>query len=201
MTVTVEQVEALNSKAQQLNTQRQRLEGMRDSARQAYDKALFAYKQKYGVQLDDTNLQDEYNTVSQKLQSDFENLNSQVQSIESGAYKTNVQRPSLQESSTSAQPAQAPVQTQAQPNVAQQPAPNQHFGAQPTGSAPSAPSALGGVPQSGAPVNTSPNNTGDQDTDVSEQSHTPEGWGAPKRNLNNDFSNIMGNTGGVKFGE
>lgn len=197
MTITIEQVEALNAKAQKLNAERQRLIGVRDSARQAYDKAVFAYGQKYGVALDDSNLQQEYNTVSAKLQADFEALQTQVQFIESGDYKNlSPQPPTLQT------PAAPPVATQTAPLTSAAPAGTTP--AAPAGSAPAIATQLFGtapltapvqVPQA-APTDTAPAAPAE---DISEQPFTPSGWGSPDA-LNKNFEDILGRSG-VKFGE
>lgn len=126
MAVNVQQVEMLNQKAQRLNSERQKLIGMKESARQSYDKAVFAYQQKYGVHLDDTNLQQEYNAVNTQLQQDYEVLNKLVLSIESGEYKNQAQQSAMQSTPVAqtntfqpnasyAPPTQSNVQAQTQP--------------------------------------------------------------------------------------
>jgi hypothetical protein len=89
--VNVQQVEQANKKAQFLNGERNKQIGQQEAARQSYERAIFAYKSKFGVQLDDTNLQQEFNDVSQKLTSDFDSLNAMILSIESGEYKAQQQ--------------------------------------------------------------------------------------------------------------
>jgi hypothetical protein len=153
MSVNVQQVEQLNQKAKTLNSDRQRMIGQQEAARSSFEKAIFAYKQKYGVQLDDTNIQTEYNAVSAQLQTDFDKLNTLVLSIESGEYKQTAAAMVIPEShaqpsiTVPATPAPAPVQQQqfvqptaqpqfaqptAQPQFGQTPAPvQQQFGQTP----------------------------------------------------------------------
>lgn len=80
-------VEQLNAKAKALNSQRERLLGQREAAKSAYEKAVLLYKQKYGVELTEENLQSEYNAVKQQLQEEYEKLQALIASIESGEYK------------------------------------------------------------------------------------------------------------------
>lgn len=215
MTLNKEHVEQLNRKAQQLNAERQRSIGMKESARQAYEKAVFLYEQKYGVKLDDTNLQQEYNTVSTKMQEEYDELNKMILSIESGEYKAQHQ-PSVplvetirQENSgvvhQPTQPVQPQVQQQAQQALMQQP--QQQF------ASPTPPTAQQFQQQ--APVQQSFNpqqfnvpqqpvqQTGAQQEDVSEQAFTPQGWGTPQKDLNQNFQNIMdgSNNSGTRFGQ
>lgn len=205
--LNIEQVEMLNKKAQQLNAQRQQMIGAQESARQTFDKSTFAYKQKYGVTLDDSNLQQEYNTVSTQMQTEYEALNSAILNIESGEYKNQgqVAQPVAQ------QPVQPPVQQFAQtpPPVNadvlaqinnQQLPPVQQFGgfAQPPVSpiqqpvVPVAPTQTTFVP----PIVPTQHAQSAQDVqpteDVSEQAFAPAGWGAPAQDVNQNFNNILG---------
>lgn len=90
MSIDIQQIELLNKKAQQLNAERQKLLGMQQSAREAFEKAVLLYKKKYGVDLDDTNIQQEYQRVLAKLKEDYENLKNKIIEIESGEYKKKV---------------------------------------------------------------------------------------------------------------
>lgn len=122
MAFDVTQVDALNQKIQRLNSERQRAIGLQQAATQAYDKSVYAYGQKWGVQVDDTNIQQEYNAVHEELVSQFNSVNKLVQDIESGVYQPQV-TPTLVENNTSiAQQAQQQQAQQAfvQPTVAQQ---------------------------------------------------------------------------------
>lgn len=86
MSLDIQQVESLNRKAQGLNSNRQQAIGMQQAAKQAYERAIYAYEQKYGIKLDDTNLQQEYNTVRTDLETSFTELNTLVTSIENGEH-------------------------------------------------------------------------------------------------------------------
>lgn len=86
MSLDIQQVENLNRKAQGLNSNRQQAIGMQQAAKQAYERAVYAYEQKYGIKLDDTNLQEEYNTVRMDLETSFNELNKLVTSIENGEH-------------------------------------------------------------------------------------------------------------------
>lgn len=126
MSLDIQQVENLNRKAQQLNANRQQTIGMQQAAKQAYDKAVFAYEQKYGVKLDDTNLQQEYNTVHAEVEKSFNELNQLVVSIENGEF-TQQATPTITQNTAPIQTQQAqpvpqaqPVQQQANPFGAQQ---------------------------------------------------------------------------------
>jgi len=138
MTINVQMIEQLNQKAKSLNSTRERLLGQQEAARTAYEKAVLLYKQKYGVELDDTNLQQEYDAVKAKLEAEYEKLNSLILSIESGEYRNNAPAAVIPDTGTasaasaSSQPqAQSQVQPQAQPQAQPQfGQPNVMFGAQ-----------------------------------------------------------------------
>jgi hypothetical protein len=153
MSVNVQMVEQLNQKAKTLNSDRQRMIGQQEAARTSFEKAVFAYKQKYGVQLDDTNIQPEYNAVSAQLQTDFDRLNTLVLSIESGEYKQTAAAmvipasPVAQQVTVPVTPAPQPV-----PQPVAQPVQQQAFGAQPTSAPAPAPVATQQFGQQPAPV-------------------------------------------------
>lgn len=92
MAVNLQMVEQLNRKSTQLNAQRQQQIGKREATRNAYDRAILAYKQKYGVSIDDTNLQSECNAVQKQLEDDYNTLNQAILNIESGQYKIEQQQ-------------------------------------------------------------------------------------------------------------
>lgn len=118
MSVNVAQVEQLNKKAQQMNATRQQMLGKKEAARAAYDKAVYAYQQKYGVQLDDTNLQAEYNSVTEKMATDFNELNALVLGVENGDYKNAVVIPQAITPQAPPTPPAPPTQQFAQPPYA-----------------------------------------------------------------------------------
>lgn len=91
MNVTLQMVEDLNRRSASLNSKRQQQLGMYEASRQAYEKAVMAYKAKYGVVVDDTNIQQEYNNVKAQLEADYNRVNAQIVSIETGEYKKAVQ--------------------------------------------------------------------------------------------------------------
>lgn len=84
-----EYADNLNRKAQQLNAERQKMIGKRESASLAFSKAVKAYSLKYGVTLDDTNLSEEYQSVSETRTKELEDLAKQINIIESGEYRNN----------------------------------------------------------------------------------------------------------------
>lgn len=219
MSVNIQMVEQLNKKAQQLNANRQKLIGMKESAKAAYDKAVFAYKQKYGVDLDDTNLQQEYDAVSAQLQAEYEELNKLILSIESGEYKNVNKQGSVQSQPVSQQqmvvqsqlqsqgvvqpntfvqsPVQPHVQPQVQPHVQPQVQPQVQQQAQPFGQQFGQPFGQPFGQQVVQPQTQTPTQQSFSDEDVSEQPFTPQGWGDPNKN----FANILGNNTGIRFGE
>ena len=204
MSVNLEQVKQMNQRATFLNGERQRILGMKESAKKSYDNAIAMYKERYGVELTDENLQAEYNTVSAMVQQEVEQLGSLIQSIESGEYKNRAVEQTPVATPQPTQPVQTPPQqTFTQPqadNFAGQQAQVSPFG-QPTqqpiatpqanvqnvqGTLPSQPANIG---QFSAPAFTIPSSQLTQASeDVSEQAFTPQGWGDP----NADFSKILG---------
>jgi hypothetical protein len=225
--VNVKQVEDLNKKAQFMNGERNKQIGQQEAARQAYEKAIFAYKTKFGIQLDDTNLQQEFNDVSTKLNSDFEAQNMLILSIESGEYR-NQQQTAVTIPAQQTQTVQIPQNDQqVQLSQGQQVQNTQQveqtiqaintFAPTPeaepqrvyidpsliTQTTPPQPTFGFGQP---APTQAQPENaqTGglqqntDDKQDVSEQPFTPTGWGAPTKDINANFQNLMG---GQKFGQ
>lgn len=87
MGVNLQMVEQLNRKSTMLNAQRQQEIGRQQATRNAYDKAVLAYKQKYGVEITDANIQQECNLVQAQLDKDYNELNQAILNIESGQYK------------------------------------------------------------------------------------------------------------------
>ena len=235
MSLDIQQVEGLNRKAQQLNSERQQKIGMQQAAKQAYDRAVYAYEQKYGVKLDDTNLQQEYNSVHMDLEKSFNELNTMVTSIENGEYTAQPTQTVVQNTE--------PIATQTVPQTAQPtgafgvPQPNS-FGAEtgrvttqipntttvpnfnantvengePAQHRPVSPellaqASMGAMNQQAptitpppisppTPIPNVPSQT--QATDTSGQAFTPQGWGAPTPDINQQFANI---NSGKPFGQ
>jgi len=88
MNLNVQMVESLNKKAAALNADRQRKIGAQEAAKEAYERAVYAYAQKYGVTLDDTNLQNEYDFVVKKLEREYEAQRELINSIENKTYSS-----------------------------------------------------------------------------------------------------------------
>ena len=80
--------EQLNSDVTRLNNERSKLEGMRESALASYEKAVKAYEEKYGVKLDESNIQAEYNNVFAHTKGAVLDLQEKVESIKRGDYKS-----------------------------------------------------------------------------------------------------------------
>lgn len=94
MNVSVEQVNSLNAKIKALNEERHRKLGMLESAKQRYTAVTASYATKYGVQLNDQNLQAEYDKVALDVTSAYTNLFAIVDSIEKGTFvQTDKQEP------------------------------------------------------------------------------------------------------------
>lgn len=85
--INLDAIKKLNEVARQKNEERLRLKGAVDSAKKNYDEAVSAYASKYGVSLDGTNIQEEYNKVSSDLADAYAKLQSDIEYIESGKYK------------------------------------------------------------------------------------------------------------------
>jgi hypothetical protein len=92
MSVNLQMVEELNRKSQQLNAQRQQQIGRQEATRNAYEKAVLAYQQKYGVLITEANLQQECNAVQMQLEKDYNALNESITNIETGKYKIEQQQ-------------------------------------------------------------------------------------------------------------
>lgn len=217
MSLDIQQVEQLNRRAQALNAERQQKLGMQQAARQAYEKAVAAYKAKYGVELDDTNLQQEYDEVHAQTERDFNRLNELIRAIENGEYtvqvtpsitqntepiKTEVSQSQVPGSQSQFSPQsqeQPQVQSQVQPQVQAQ-APVFGESAQPTTSGQQQyhtvssdvlnQASMGAMTQQvpTPPPITPP--TPDTVAEPSEQAFTPQGWGTPSPDINQTFTNI-----------
>lgn len=229
MSVDIKMIEQLNAKAKALNSTRERQLGQQEAARTAYEKAVLVYKQKYGVELDDTNLQQEYDNVKNALVAEYEKLNNLVLSIESGEYKNDAPvavippNPSATAQTAQASSVQAPQATPAQTTPVQatpaqlsQEAIAHTMQATQTQQPPQFGAGVQTVPQDNpvqpnpAPVQ-NPSSTPASSTegeDISEQPFTPAGWGIPnnqrtanqQQTINQNFQNIL-NGNGLKFGQ
>lgn len=217
MTVNVQMIEQLNKKAQFLNAERQKMLGRRESARSAFDKAVFAYQQKYGVTLDDTNLQQEYDKVSSQTQADYDSLNSLILSIESGEYKKDILVPQQQVPLVQQQFVQPVVQqfnsindTQATPVITEQQV-EEHIAPKAANIGAEALSQALLASQNQQPVQqpfnpfaqaSQPVAPVKKEEDVSEQTFKPSGWGQMDKPLNQNFADILGGSPtGLKFGQ
>lgn len=202
MSFDIQQVENLNRKAQQLNSDRQQKLGMQKAARQAYERAVYAYEQKYGVKLDDTNLQQEYDSVHATLEQAYNQLNQLVLSIENGEFaqqatptitpsapiqaQTQVPQPTGSFGATTQAPqgstALDPLsQTQVSPELSAQASMQAMNQPTPPSFDPASfnPAGVGASTQPIAPPTPPVQPSGQQDVDPSEQTFTPQGWGTP----------------------
>lgn len=232
MSLDIQQVEGLNRKAQQLNSERQQKIGMQQAAKQAYDRAVYAYEQKYGVKLDDTNLQQEYNSVHTELEKSFTELNTLVTAIENGEYTSQPTQTVVQNTDPIATP--TPPQT-TQPTGAFGAPQTNSFGAEtgrvttpvPNMTVPSittdngepaqyrpvspellAQASMGAMNQQAPNITPPPIVTPaptpttvpspEQTADPSEQAFTPQGWGTPTPDINQQFASI---NNGKPFGQ
>lgn len=92
-------LEELNKKVKFLNDERQKLIGKRDAAREAFEKSLKEYNEKYGVTLQESNLEEELKKVELELQQQANELVQKIQEIESklnGNQSSNLEVPNLQ---------------------------------------------------------------------------------------------------------
>lgn len=90
-----EEIKMLNDKAKTFNNKRQQAMGAKAIAEENYKKAVEAYADKYGVTLTKENFEGEYTRVWQALQESMAKLKKQIEDIESGKYKENVNLPSV----------------------------------------------------------------------------------------------------------
>lgn len=203
MALDVQQVEQLNRKAQQLNSDRQQKIGMHQAAQQSYDRAVLAYEQKYGVKLDDTNLQSEYNGVHTQLEQSYKELNDTVIKIENGDFTQHAE-PSVSQNN---QAVQVGAQTQyAQqtptitPDAVQQAM--QQATSVPIAGATAIPNIGFGAQQTPQQTFTAPpvlpqNNVGGIEQAPADKPFTPTSWGTAP-DINQQFSGI---NNGKPFGQ
>lgn len=92
-----EEIKILNDKAKALNNQRQQAMGAKAIAEENYKRAVEAYAEKYGVTLGKGNFESEYARVTQALQESMTRLKRQIEDIESGKYKENVNLSGVEE--------------------------------------------------------------------------------------------------------
>lgn len=89
-------LEELNKKVKYLNDERQKLMGKRDAAKEAFEKALKEYSEKYGLNLQESDLENELKRVELELQQQAQLLMQKIQEIE-GKLQGNVQGVSTQQ--------------------------------------------------------------------------------------------------------
>ena len=87
----IQVAEQLNKQVNQLNNERSKLEGMLETSKLSYEKAVADYKAKYGVDLTEENLQEEYNAIYAKTKGAILDLQEKIESIKRGDYKKNVE--------------------------------------------------------------------------------------------------------------
>jgi hypothetical protein len=87
MAVDMNHIKQLNERAKVLNDTRSRTLGAVEQAKKEFDKQVAKYQEMFGVTLTAENLQTEYANESTRLEQQATLLQSQVESIESGAYK------------------------------------------------------------------------------------------------------------------
>lgn len=85
-------VEQNNNRAAHLNNQRNILIGKAQSAQDQFNKSVQAYALKYGVTLDDKNLEQEYAEVTAELERAYKKQSEAITYIESGQYKVDAQK-------------------------------------------------------------------------------------------------------------
>lgn len=83
--------ESLNADVSRLNIERSKLEGMLESAKTNYENAVKAYLEKYGVELTEENLQEEYNRVYAQTKGAMLDLQEKIEGIKRGDYKKDVE--------------------------------------------------------------------------------------------------------------
>ena len=219
----VAEVERLNKLAAQKNAERQQLIGKRDAAQQAFNQAIYAYEQKYGVKLTAENLQSEYDRVSAETEKSYNELKAMIEAINNGTYQEKIE---AQKNETSAQTGNTQeVQSTPTQEVQNNPVPNTtqsiNQGYQTASNIPASPvpnqtqpisttAQKTEVPKFGAPTGFDVPVTSTQgiptfgaqdknvDEDISEKPVTPGPWGS--KGIDKTFEDILGSNGGaVKF--
>lgn len=194
MSINVQEIEMLNKKVQILNEQRQKILGMKEQAKLEYEKAVSAYKMKYGVELTPENLQVEYNNENAKLQEDAQKLKEMITNIESGVYKQSTNIGVTPQADASVNPQ---YQVQQNENIVPMSSPASFV--QMTNNAQVQPQVgVNNVQSASVPVQpTQCTGETQADEDVSEAVFTPQGWGIPnKSNINANYTNTE-----VRFGQ
>ncbi|MNL91161.1 hypothetical protein D3C81_08910 [compost metagenome] len=87
--ISVQDVEKLNAQIARQNSDATRKEGAKQEIEKTYKKAIMSYAQKYGIELNDANLQTEYNKVYSAMVDDYNISSKKVADIQSGAYLAN----------------------------------------------------------------------------------------------------------------
>lgn len=77
-------VKELNVKANNLNKKREQALWERNKAKADLDKAMAEYKEKYGIELTEDNIESEYNTVLADITAKAEKLANDIKAIENG---------------------------------------------------------------------------------------------------------------------
>lgn len=85
----IEKVKALNAKATNLNKKREKALWERNKAKEELAKAIADYKEKYGVELTEEKIAEEYNTVLADITAKAEKLEKDIQTIENGGSISN----------------------------------------------------------------------------------------------------------------
>lgn len=83
----IKKVEVLNRTVAELNAERQRKLGLLDASKKQFDEFVKNYEAIYGVKLTAENLSAEYAKVTKETEAAMEELEKQIEYIQSGAYK------------------------------------------------------------------------------------------------------------------
>lgn len=115
MTVDINLINQLNQRAKQSNQNRTRLLGQKEMSQKQFEQGIQAYKQKYGVDLTQVSIEEEYQREVERINAEAQALQQQLQDIESGAYKLKNADGTTKATPMPSASAQAQPQVQAQP--------------------------------------------------------------------------------------
>lgn len=88
--INMEEINALNEKAKQFQEARQKALWESENSVKAFNEAVQAYQAKWGISIDDTNIQAEHDYLVASATADAERTRAQIQAIEAGNYEREV---------------------------------------------------------------------------------------------------------------
>ena len=198
MGISLTEIEQYNNLAKQKNAERQQIIGRQKSLAESYQRALEAYKVKYGVELTDQTLQKEYTDVYSQVVKESNELSATLQDIQNGNYATVVDKFTIDTeainpdivNSTPTEVKQEVVQAVDLGTPVSTPAP---VNLTPVQNVVEPQTANTGVTFEDMMANLKLDDSdADSSEDISEKPFQPEGWGvADKADINANFEGIL----------